>query len=437
MTPMSRWLGPLLAAGICAAGAAGRGDEPAIPKDVPGAPELVNPPTTVERMPYNPQATRKIVTFWEGKARKNARGALELRELAGAYLARQRESGDIADAVLAEDAARRSLAILPRNNAAAMNRLARSLLAQHRFPEALEVANRAAALDPEINRLVADIQLELGDYAAAEAALALAPGKPDDPNAKMLRARIDQIDGKPAEALRLMEEARAIADKSFDMPREAVAWYHTMIGHALIDSGKLDDGERACREALEVFPNDYRAMTGLAEAATWRGDWAGAIAWGEKAIAIAPQNPEALKLIGEAHAARGESEAAEREYKLLETLAHSFPRIYDRHWALFCADHDRDLDEALALARKDLELRKDIHGHDALAWVAFKKGLQAEAEAAMKRALARGIAEAPLLLHAGVIARAGGDRAGAAAYFARARALNPYLMKAAEPADAK
>ena len=103
---------------------------------------------------------------------------------------------------------------------------------------------------------------------------------------------------------------------------------------------------------------------------------------------------------------------AEQQYHLLEQLAHSFPRIYDRHWALFCADKGRQLDDALTLARKDLELRQDLHAYDTLAWVCFKKGLQKEAEAAMEKALSQGTAEAPLLYHAAMIARAGEIRCG-------------------------
>jgi len=424
--------GPLNGLGV---GPAAGADDPRPAQAAPGPADAASAP--MERAPYDPRLARGNVDFWEKRVKADPDGVIGFRELAGAYLALQRETGDIAEAVHAERAARRALELIPRGNANGLRRLARSLLAQHRFPEALEAADHAAKLDVQAERLRVDILLELGAYDEAARALAKYPpsaAEPGDPNYLALQSRIAAIDGAPGRALKLMREAQAQADDQPDMPSEAVAWYHTMIGHALIDSGKLDEGEASCRKALGIFPRDYRAMTGLAEAATWRGDWAAAIDWGAKAIAIAPQNPEALKLIGEAHAARGETEAAEREFKRLETLAHSFPRIYDRHWALFCADHGRDLDQALALARKDLELRKDIHGHDALAWVAFKNGLQAEAEAAMKLALARGTEEAPLFHHAGVIARAGGDPDRAEGFFAKARALNPYLMKAAEPA---
>jgi tetratricopeptide (TPR) repeat protein len=385
----------------------------------------VEPSATPTRQPYDDQQVQKTVEFWEQREKKDPRGAVARRNLAGAYLARARETGRIEDSVLAERAALSSLEILPRSNAVALNKLANALLSQHRFPEALEVADRALALDPEAHRLRADILLELGEYQAARKALGQIPDREHDLNLMALRARFAEVEGRIDRSIDLLRAAGRIADTLPDMPAEAVAWYHTMVGHRLIDTGKLDDGEQACKDALAIFPRDYRAMTGLAEAATSRRDWQAAVILGRKAVETSPQNPEAYRILGDAYAALGRTADAEQQYQLLEQLAHSFPRIYDRHWALFCADKGRHLDEALTLARNDLELRRDVHAYDTLAWVCFKKGLQKDAETAMEKALAQGTAEALLLYHAGMIARAGGDQTRANTYFDRARAINP------------
>ena len=393
----------------------------------PGATDAT--PTSTDRAPYDPQLARKTVEFWKSSAGRDPAGFLEWRELSAAYLARQRETGDIADAVKAEDAARRSLKISEKRNAQAVIRLGRSLLTQHRFPEALEAAKKAAALDPAANRLVADIQIELGDLEAAETALAANPARGDDLNYLAIRARLDEMGGRPEAALRRWKESCEIADERPDMPAETVAWAYTMLGHTLIDRGRLEEGERACRKALQVFPVDYRAMTGMAEAAVWREDWKSAADWAKKAVNACPQNPEAIRLLAESLSELGDAKGSQEQNDRLASLCRSFPRIYDRHWVMFLADQGRDLDEALALAKKDLELRRDLFGYDALAWVCFKKGALPEAEKAMAKALGHGTQAAPLYYHAGMIAKASGDADRAEAFFSHARKLNPSLMK--------
>ncbi len=382
-----------------------------------------------DRAPYDRDLARKTVTFWEANTGRDPLGFLQWRELSAAYLARQRETGDIADAVKAEDAARHSLKISEKRNAQARIRLGRSLLTQHRFREALEAATKAAALDPAANRLIADVQIELGNLEAAEKALAADPPRGDDLNYLAIRARLDETSGRREAALRRWKESCEVADERPDMPAETVAWAYTMLGHTLIDSGRLEEGERACRKALEVFPIDYRAMTGMAEAAVWRKDWKSAADWAKKAVDACPQNPEAIRLLAESLKELGDTKGGEAQIDRLASLCRSFPRIYDRHWIMFLADQGRDLDEALAMAKKDLQLRQDVFGYDTLAWVLFKKGALPEAEKAMAKALAHGTQAAPLYYHAGMIAKAGGDADRAEAFLTHARKLNPYLMK--------
>ena len=219
-----------------------------------------------------------------------------------------------------------------------------------------------------------------------------------------------------------------------DLPAEAAAWFHVMVGHTLIDRGRLDEGTTACRTALAIFPNDYRAMTGLAEAAAFRGEWDEVVAWGRKAIEASPQNPEALALLAEAALKLGDQAEADRRIQQFQELAHSFPRIYDRHWALFCADNDRNLDAAYALAKKDLELRQDAGAYETLAWTAFKMGHQAEAEAALSSAIDLKPQTAAFFRRAEAITRADGQITRADTFRVRARELNRYAVKAKDPA---
>ena len=70
-------------------------------------------------------------------------------------------------------------------------------------------------------------------------------------------------------------------------------------------------------------------------------------------------------------------------------------------------------------------MRRDIYGADTLAWTALKAGKLAEAQAAIKEALRLGTRDAKLFYHAGMIARAAGNKAAARNYLQRALTLNP------------
>src|SRR5689334_10658802 len=107
-------------------------------------PSVSSSVVVASRMPYDATQAQKLVAFHAARVRRDPEGAIGYALLAGAYLQRGRETGDVADAVKAEQAARRSLKIRERGNAQALSLLASSLLTQHRFREALAAAEKGA-----------------------------------------------------------------------------------------------------------------------------------------------------------------------------------------------------------------------------------------------------------------------------------------------------
>ena len=101
------------------------------------------------------------------------------------------------------------------------------------------------------------------------------------------------------------------------------------------------------------------------------------------------------------------------------------PGAYHRAWSLYLLDHDRDVAAVLANVSRELESRRDVYGYDLLAWALHAAGRNQEARAPMARALALGTRDAMLFYHAGMIALAAGDSAGARAQLEHALAINP------------
>jgi tetratricopeptide (TPR) repeat protein len=108
-------------------------------------------------------------------------------------------------------------------------------------------------------------------------------------------------------------------------------------------------------------------------------------------------------------------------------LGHINQVLHNRDLALFYADHGIKLDEALALAHKEFEVRHDVYTWDALAWALYKNGKYPEASDAMQNALRPGTRDALLLFHAGMIDAALGQTAQAKESLEQALTINPHF----------
>ena len=398
-------------------------------------------PPPVRRAAFDPQHAIEDVAFWRGRVRQDPEGALGLGNLAAAYMALGRQSGDVSLAAKAEQAARRALKLAPTHRATRL-RLSRALLTQHRFGEALAVLKNSGAQDADAQRLKADLFIETGDYPAAQRALGLSPPGREDPNFYSLRGRLLEIQGQPQAALADARTATVQAEANIDASPESIAWYYWRQARVLSSTGRHEEAERQLKQALVLFPRDYRAMNALAHIKANQGDWKEAALWARQAAQVVPE-PDTLALLGDAYAALGRPKEAAQQFAIVEAisrLARSRGVIHDRQRALFYADHSQSnpqrLDEAVALARGELKLRRDIYSHDALAWACYKKGLLAEARQASSRALAFNTQDAMLWFHAGMIARASGQKAQARRYLEKALAINPRFHPSA-PAVAR
>src|SRR5439155_26644291 len=154
-----------------------------------------------------------------------------------------------------------------------------------------------------------------------------------------------------------------------------------------------------------------------------------AIALYQKAIAIVPM-PDFAAALGDIYASMGQSAEAEKQYALVEyigLISKVNREIYNRQIALFYADHDRKLEEALQLAQSEIAVRKDIYGYDALAWCLYKNGRISESMKAITQALRMKTRDAKPYYHAGMIYSAAGRSAEAKNFLKTALAIQPHF----------
>ncbi len=383
------------------------------------------------------------IKLWQSEVARDPVNNLSYDRLAAAYTQKARETGDISYFQLAEGSLAASLKLeaTHADAAPAYTQLAAVHLAEHRFREAGEDAERAIALMP--NDLAAypcagDAQLEQGNYEAAarfydrirKPSTGSEPGGLDHPGIEFLAAShgagLDWIRGDVAKATVDLEQAIGFA-RAMHLPAENIAWTEFMLGEQFFQAGDLAAAERSEAASLEDFPRYHRALAAMGQIRAAQGRYPEAIAFYKDAIAIIPL-PLYLAALGDVYTASGDTASAEKQYRTVEfigRLNEINKQVYNRELALFYADHDRNLPEALVLARKELEVRHDVYTSDALAWALLKNGQAAQGKVEMERALRLGTVDAMLEFHAGMIDAALGDDANAKNHLERALAINP------------
>ena len=164
---------------------------------------------------------------------RDPQSARDYAQLGGLYLQRARETADNEDLLRAEQNARHSLRLRTGRNAAAFGVLASSLMAQHRFVEAREFAERLLANDSSsvaARALLAEVHVELGDYGAAARLMGSLNTYQDQLSVAPRLARWQELHGHPAEARRLLRAARDRAAQVHGVPAEQLAWFDPQAG---------------------------------------------------------------------------------------------------------------------------------------------------------------------------------------------------------------
>ena len=162
------------------------------------------------------------------------------------------------------------------------------------------------------------------------------------------------------DAMRLAAEATAADDS------ESLAWHRSQIGDLYVRVGKVREAEAEYTAASHAFPGHPFAMMGYAKVLTARGDRSGALTLLQNLQRTAP-TPDLAARMGDLYKQLGREADAEREYSLAEA-GWRVDAPEPKNLARFLADHDRQIDEAVAIAEKAAADRHDIFTSDALAW---------------------------------------------------------------------
>jgi len=346
--------------------------------------------------------------------------------LCAAYIQKARDTGDFTFNAKAETALNHSFAVAA-DNYDAIKLKATLLLTYHRFGEALEVARRARVLQPQDHMIygaLTDALVELGRYDEAyEAVETMIRLKPDASS----YARLSYIYSLRGDTDGAIEVMRAAVKSSTRQDSEGYAWYRAHLGDELMKAGKLKEAEREFDFALEAFPNYPIALAAKARARVAANDLNSAVELYKQSQERVPL-PDTAIALGDLYAKLGQMDEARKQYDLVEFIEQSSTAgaaTYSRQLALFWANHDKKLDEALRIAQSERAARADIYTCDVLAWCLYKTNDLKRAKAAIDEALRLGTRDALIHYHAGMIYEKLGDQSSAIKHLSRALEINP------------
>ena len=370
------------------------------PREVNGAPLVVFPATAYDES----EVRDRDIAFYSRRVLEDPSGATDRSVLARLLFTRSRISGSTADLERAEALARESISERAQRNSQAFELLASLLMARHEFHEARAVAARADSINPGTPShiaLLGEIELELGEYEAAAGHFDAISydGRNFTTGARL--ARWYELTGRLNRARQLLKRAIVNVDRRDDLPREQVAWFHYRLGELELRVGNVAAADSAFLRGLGRHPGDARILGGLSRSALARRAWQQAIDFGARATEI-QLDPLTLGTVSRAYAELGDTVQADSYARAMSVSALQQPGVIHRAWGLFLLDHGsvQDRADVLKRARRELRERKDVYGHDLLAWALYRNGQLEEARREMKLALSQRTEDVMLAAHA-------------------------------------
>lgn len=349
-------------------------------------------------------------------------------ELGQAWVQKARRSGDPGFHLNADACATVALALAPEFRPALDLRLL-VLNNGHEFAKARDLAREILAREPEDTLALGalgDALLELGDVPGAEIAVQkmvdLKPDLPSYSRTSYLRWLHGDIEG----ALEAIRQAFDAGRGSRDP--EPATW--TLVQAALIFWHKGDyEGTLAGLDLAD------KLLAGYAPSLQLRGRALLSLGRAAEAVTALRQSmdasplPETGWLLADALRATGDTAAADEALGRAIALARQMDK---RTLAQLLAARNRDIPAAVTAARAEAAHRGGPYIDDALAFALFRAGELPEAKRLIERAVSKGLPDARVMFHAGLILRAAGEVEAGRRWLEKALQTNP----AFDPVDA-
>lgn len=345
----------------------------------------------------------------------------------------------------ADEAFSKALGIAP-DSTEAMVGMAWVRNSEHHFNEGKKWAEKALVINPrhhDAHALLGDHAVELGSYDEAYDHYQTALDIRAELSSYARAAHLLWLTGDASQAQILMKKAIA----SGGPYPENIAWCRAELALMQFHSGALAAAESEALAALEAAPENPRCLTIMARVLAAKGEIPEAITLYKKSVSNSPSH-EALAALVDLHNLQGDGDGEKvwfdrvlayhgkgmehshsknhkhkEEHQHHETHGHEHPA--SEELALFMADYDYHIEEAVQEVEKVYETYQSIKTANAAAWCYYKSGDLRKARLFIDRAMKWKTRDASILYHGGMIYLKLGDAQKARDLLSRALSLNP------------
>ena len=322
------------------------------------------------------QLANTEIDFWQKKYDAAPNQTSYLSQLSGHYTSLFETTFEVNHLYKAEELLVKVNTDLKYTEVGPIRSLAKNYITQHRFREALTLANKALKIGEgfkETQKLLFDVNMELGNYTDAKKNLSKFYNTEDFDYLIRMAKWNDHIGDLPT-AITLMEKATKKAELNDN--KTLKIWSYSNLGDMYGHAGRISDSYAFYLKTLKEDENNYYALKGIA--------W---IAFSHEKntkeanriidIIAKKHNSPDFKLF-KAELAEFNKNEQEKNKHLQDYFValknRNYGVMYNKYNAILFADNKKDAVKALEIAYQEIKNRPTPESYDLLAWANFNLG---------------------------------------------------------------
>lgn len=361
----------------------------------------------------NDKTTSKYYELWNDKIKPDSLQLLSFAVVAQENSRYFQNTGNIDYLKKAEQALTKAVDIAAINKSGYLRALARNYISQHRFKEALkmaQLADDAGGGKIDTQSLYFDVHMELGNYELAKSYLDSLANYSHFGYLIRL-AKWHDHEGELNRTISLMEKAKITAERSKD--KSLMLWSYTNLGDYYGHAGKIATSYDYYLKALVLDPGNAYAKKGIA----WivyshekNPDEALRII---NAVTRKNQSPDFYLLTAEINDFKKNQRVSKANLAVFDEVVNKkdYGRMYDFHKAELYLGELHDPEKALELAKQEVEERPTPETYSLLSYAYLKNGEPQKALEIVQQYVDGKSGEPNILLRSAEIYKASGSTA--------------------------